>query len=83
VTAERPPGSTVPGGVVLSGEVTDFDEQVGLGTVAGVDGRSWLFHCTQIADGTRRIAVGARVSFEVVPGRLGAWEAGGLRPEPA
>jgi cold shock CspA family protein len=33
------------------------------------------FHCTAIADGTRRIDVGRRVAFAVAPGNLGRWEA--------
>jgi cold shock CspA family protein len=61
------------------GTVTDFDERVGLGTVTGDDGRAYPFHCTQVADGSRTIEVGARVSFDVWP-RLGAYEAAGLRP---
>jgi cold shock CspA family protein len=39
-----------------------------------------FFHCTAIADGTRTIAVGSPVTYEVVPGRLGLWEAAHLRP---
>jgi cold shock CspA family protein len=35
----------------------------------------WFFHCTQIADGTRTIAVGTPVTFEVRPGQRGTWEA--------
>ena len=58
----------------LRGRVTAFDEAVGLGTVAGDDGREYPFHCTQIADGTRTIAVGAAVVFRLWP-HLGRWEA--------
>ncbi|MDP9074078.1 MAG: cold shock domain-containing protein [Actinomycetota bacterium] len=57
-----------------------FDEHAGLGTVVGEDGRSYPFHCTQIADGTRRIASGTAVEFEVVAGHIGRWEAAGIRP---
>lgn len=57
------------------GVVTEFDEPRGLGTVADDAGRTWPFHCTAIADGTRTIGVGARVAFEVVPGHLGRMEA--------
>jgi cold shock CspA family protein len=64
----------------MRGTVVAFDEHVGLGEVAGEDGRRYGFHCTQIADGTRVIAVGADVSFEVMPGHLGRWEASCLRP---
>ncbi len=60
------------------GTVADFDEQKGLGTVRADDGRELAFHCTRIADGSRSIEVGARVSFAVVPGHLGRWEAADL-----
>jgi CspA family cold shock protein len=62
----------------LSGHVTDYDDAVGLGTVQAQDGRQFAFHCTQIADGTRTIAVGTPVTFLVVPGGLGRWEAAEL-----
>lgn len=61
------------------GTVTEFDEGRGLGTVES-GGRTYPFHCTQIADGTRTIAVGTDVSFEVGPGGLGRWEARSLTP---
>jgi len=58
----------------VQGQVTDFDEARGLGTVTagGVD---YPFHCTQLADGSRTIEVGALVGFEVRPGPMGRWEA--------
>jgi len=62
----------------LTGTVTEFDDVKGLGTVTGDDGREWFFHCTQIADGSRTIEVGTAVTFEVVPGHLGQWEAARL-----
>jgi cold shock CspA family protein len=62
------------------GTVTAFDEVKGYGTVTGDDGVEHFFHCTQIADGTRSIAVGTAVTFTVVPGRLGRWEAAALHP---
>ncbi len=64
----------------LRGTVTEFDEARGYGTVTGDDGVERFFHCTQIADGTRTISVGTPVTFTVVPGRLGRWEAATLRP---
>ncbi|MGH9095649.1 MAG: cold shock domain-containing protein [Acidimicrobiales bacterium] len=63
-----------------TGTVRQFDEQVGLGVVEAADGRRYPFHCTQIADGSRTIPVGAQVSFAVVAGHRGRWEAAGLRP---
>lgn len=61
-------------GTIHQGEVATFDEERGLGTVRSPDGE-WPFHCTAIADGSRRIEVGARVSFRVVAAALGRWEA--------
>lgn len=55
-----------------------FDEDVGLGEVSDEDGRRYPFHCTEIADGSRTTTVGARVAFDVKPGRNGRWEAGAL-----
>ena len=59
-----------------TGTVDTFDEARGLGTVRSDDGAVLAFHCTAIADGSRRVAVGQPVRFIVVPGRLGRWEAG-------
>lgn len=64
------------------GTVVDFDEHRGTGTVRDADGTEHPFHCTQIADGSRTIAVGTAVEYEVVPGHLGRWEAAGVRPSP-
>jgi cold shock CspA family protein len=63
-----------------SGSVVAFDEQGGHGLVRSDDGREWFFHCTQIADGSRTIAVGAAVAFEVVAGPTRGWEAVAVRP---
>ena len=60
---------------LLRGEVTAFDDHVGLGEVTADDGAVRPFHCTAIADGTRTIPVGATVTYTVVPGRSGRWEA--------
>jgi len=51
------------------GTVVAFDAAVGLGTVRAVDGTEHLFHCVEIADGTRDIAVGASVTFVPTPKR--------------
>jgi cold shock CspA family protein len=63
-----------------AGTVTAFDEHGGYGTVSDAAGTEWTFHCTAIADDTRSIEVGAVVEFDVVPGRMGHWEATNLRP---
>jgi CspA family cold shock protein len=61
----------------MEGVVAAFDEARGLGTLES-DGQTYPFHCTQIADGSRTIAVGTAVSFEVRPGGMGRWEGAGL-----
>ena len=59
----------------------EFDEAKGYGVIDDAStGARYFFHCTQIADGTRSIAVGAEVDFDVAAGRLGRWEAVALRP---
>ncbi len=64
-----------------TGPVVDFDEAKGYGSVEDTSsGARYFFHCTQIADGTRSIAVGAEVDFDVAPGGMGRWEARALRP---
>ena len=60
-----------------TGTVTVFDEAEGLGEIAGDDGRTYPFHCVEIADGNRTIAVGAAVSFDVLA-KLGRYEAAGI-----
>jgi len=64
----------------VTGTVTAFDAHRGLGTVVDEAGSELPFHCTAITDGSRRIEVGARVSFVVVPGHLGRMEARDLEP---
>lgn len=61
--------------LAVNGIVVEWEEQVGIGTIAAEDGSSYFFHCTQIADGSRTIDSGAAVRFEIVPGHLGRWEA--------
>ena len=60
-----------------------FDEAAGYGEVAAGSGERWFFHCTAIADGTRTIDEGAAITFDVVPGRRGVWEAASVAPRPA
>ncbi len=61
--------------MVATGTVTAFDEHKGLGTVRADDGRELGFHCTRIADGSRTVDAGARVTFSVVAAHRGRWEA--------
>jgi cold shock CspA family protein len=67
---------------LTTGTVTEFDEASGLGTVTADDGTAYPFQCTQIADGTRTIPVGAAVAFEVRPWHRGRYEATAVRPLP-
>jgi CspA family cold shock protein len=62
---------------MLAGSVVKFDREVGLGEVATADGTRYPFHCIEIADGTRDIAVGAAVTFGLVA-KLGRFEAAAL-----
>jgi cold shock CspA family protein len=63
-----------------TGVVTAFDDPAGYGTVTSDDGQEHWFHCTALADGSRRVEVGTEVRFTVVPGLLGRWEAADLQP---
>ena len=58
-----------------AGRVSEFDAARGWGAIEADDGTRFEFHCTQIADGTRSVPVGASVRFRVRPGQLGRWEA--------
>lgn len=50
----------------LTGTVVEFDAHVGLGHIETADGVRYMFHCAEIADGSRLVPVGARVSFEIL-----------------
>jgi cold shock CspA family protein len=63
----------------IEGVVESFDDAVGLGVVLTSDGRRVPFHCIGIADGTRTIAAGTAVRFDLRAG-LGRFEATALRP---
>ena len=62
----------------MTGTVTEFDDDAGLGTITADDGTMYDFHCTAIADGTRTIAPGTSVEFETRPSRHGGWEAAAI-----
>lgn len=65
-------------GPARRGIVTAFDEEVGLGVVTAADGTDHPFHCIEIADGSRTIAVGADVEFALLA-KFGRWEAASIR----
>lgn len=56
------------------GRVTAFDGTTGIGTIENDRGVGFLFHCLEIADGTRAIEPGTDVVFDVLS-KLGAGEA--------
>ena len=62
----------------LTGTVTAFDESVGLGTITSADGAEHAFHCIEIADRSRSIAVGTAVAFDLLA-KLGRYEAARIR----
>jgi cold shock CspA family protein len=64
----------------VRGKVLAFSEPRGLGEIVADDAAVYPFHCTMIGDGTRTIAVGTSVEFEIVAGQLGRWEAAAIRP---
>lgn len=66
--------------VGLNGRVASFDEEKGLGWAEGGPGGRYRFHCTQIVDGSRGIAAGTAIRFDVRPGHLGRWEAHNIVP---
>jgi cold shock CspA family protein len=61
-----------------AGIVASFDAEVGLGDVTGEDGTTYPFHCIEIADGSRDIAVGTAVDFTTLA-KLGRYEAADIR----
>ena len=60
------------------GTVRTFDERRGMGEITSEDGNVFAFHSTAIANGSRRIAEGAQVEFDVVAGLPGCWEAAAI-----
>ena len=63
---------------MLTGTVSDFDPAKGLGTVTDDTGTSFMFHVIEIADGTRSVCVGQRVSFQPLA-KFGRFEAAKIR----
>jgi CspA family cold shock protein len=66
------------GATLLHGTVTDFDHQAGTGSVTTDDATTYPFHCIEIADGTRTIEAGTRVTFERLA-RFGRFQAAAIR----
>jgi cold shock CspA family protein len=61
----------------VRGTVTAFDSAAGLGEITDDGGHVVPFHCIVIADGTRQIAVGTDVEFDLIP-KLGRYEASNI-----
>ncbi|HEY5093057.1 MAG TPA: hypothetical protein VII60_07305 [Acidimicrobiales bacterium] len=59
----------------IRGTVESFDAARGVGVLRSVDDVALSFHCVDIADGTRTIAVGAKVRAQRSVGRRGHDEA--------
>ena len=76
------PGVALEPGLLWTrkGQVQEFSDDEGIGIVVGSDGALHRFHCTAIADGSRRIEPGTDVSFVLVAGHLGRFEARDLVP---
>ena len=64
---------------MLSGTVTSFDAHVGLGQITSSDGVIVMFHCAEIADGSRAIDIGTSVNFELLT-KFSRNEASAIRP---
>jgi cold shock CspA family protein len=62
---------------MVRGVVTEFSDEKGLGTVTSVDGRPYLFHVVEIADGSRTIDVGQSVCFQPLA-KFGQLQAGAV-----
>ncbi|MDE3065865.1 MAG: hypothetical protein KGJ36_09340 [Acidobacteriota bacterium] len=60
---------------MLTGRVARFDERRGDGVLVADDGETFYFHCVDVADGTRAVPVGARVTARRAVGHCGADEA--------
>ena len=70
--------SDLPLGRELTGTVVEYDRHVGLGTIVDADEQRYLFHCIEIADGTRDIEVGTAVTFRELR-KFGKVEAADIR----
>ena len=63
----------------MTGVVASWDDHGGYGTVRADDGAEHFFHCTAIADGTRTIDEATPVTFDLVAGHRGRYEARDIR----
>ena len=63
----------------MRGIVAAFDAHVGLGDITMTDGTVVMFHCAEIADGSRKIEVGSEVECDIVM-KFSRAEASAVRP---
>lgn len=63
----------------MRGRVVEFDIARGLGSIESEAGERVIFHCTQIADGSRAIDDGTEVTYELLA-KLGRYEATAISP---
>jgi cold shock CspA family protein len=63
----------------MRGTVTAFDAHVGLGDITIAGGTVVMFHCAEIADGSRQIDVGSEVECDIVM-KFSRAEASAIRP---
>ena len=63
----------------MRGTVTAFDAYVGLGDITMTDGTIVMFHCAEIADGSRQIDIGSEVECDIVV-KFSRAEASAIRP---
>lgn len=63
----------------MRGIVTAFDAHVGLGDITIADGAVVMFHCAEIADGSRQIDLGTEIECDVVM-KFSRAEASAIRP---
>jgi cold shock CspA family protein len=59
----------------MEGRIESFDDARGDGTVRSDGGERFYFHCVEIADGSRTIDVGARITAQRGVGHRGHDEA--------
>lgn len=62
----------------VTGVVADFDARRGDGVIVSDAGERFYFHCVEIADGSREVALGARVAGERRVGLRGRDELGAI-----
>jgi cold shock CspA family protein len=63
----------------MRGSVTAFDAHVGLGEITLTQGEVVMFHCAEIADGTRQINLGSEVECGLIT-KFSRVEASAIRP---